>query len=245
MAYIDYILRFLTATQIERDRDTPLSLTAYHQSSAVTPSSGTISVYDAGGVAVVSGAAVTVSGSAATYTVLASAVSGKSFGAGWRVEWSLVMPDTYTHLFRNDAALVKVRYGVLTTDQDLYDLHPELSSFLPAGQTTWQAQRERAYANVYGRLEARGRPPYLIVGRTLVKEVELYEALSIVCGLQGGTGSEDNKWSRLADYYRGRADNLLNQANFTYDEVGDGTSGTRRVSARASMWLTSRNGAGL
>ena len=245
MAWTDYTPRFLTLTQIERDRDTPLSLTVYHQASAVTPSSGTVSVYDAAGVAVVSGAAVTMSGSTATYTVLASAVAGKSFGAGWRVEWTLTMPDTYSHLFRNDAALVKVRYGVLTTDQDLYDLHPELASYLPAGQTTWQAQRERAYANVYARLESRGRPPYLIVGRTGIKEIELYEALSIVCGVQGGAGSEDNKWSRLASHYAAKSEAAFNAANFTYDETGDGTTGTRRTSARASMWLTSRNGAGL
>lgn len=242
MAYIDYTPRFLTTTQIERDRDTPLSLTVYHQASSVTPTSGTISVYDAGGVEVVAGAAVTITGGAATYTVAASSVTGKSFGAGWRVEWTLLMPDTYTHLFRNDAALVKIRYGVLTTDQDLYDLHPELASFLPSGQTTWQNQRERAYANIYGRLEGRGRPPYLIVGRAAIKPLELYEALSIVCLSLGGTGADDNKWSRLAEHYRAKVESTFDAANFTYDEVGDGTSGTRRVAARSSIWLTSRYG---
>ena len=242
MAYIDYAPRFLTTTQIERDRDTPLSLTVYHQASSVTPSSGTISVYDASGSAVVSGAAVTITGGAATYTVSASSVSGKSFGSGWRVEWTLVMPDTYTHLFRNDAALVKVRYGMLTTDQDLYDLHPELSSYLPSGQTTWQIQRERAYANVYGRLESRGRPPYLIVGRAAIKPLEMYEALSIICLALSGTGSEDNKWSRLAELYRARVDQMFDTVNFSYDETGDGQSGHHRTAARSSVWLMSRYG---
>jgi hypothetical protein len=243
MAWTDYTPRFLTPTQIERDRDTPLSLTVYYGSAAVTPTSGTVTVYDVSGVEVVSAAAVTITGSAATYTVLASAVSGKSFGAGWRVEWSLTMPDTYVHLFRNDAALVKVRYSPQVTDQDLYDLHPELASFLPSGSTSWQAQRERAHANVYGRLEARGRAPYLIVSRSSIKPIELYESLSIICLGLSGTGSEDNKWSRLAEHYRQMAERAFDGANFTYDDTGDGVTATRRTPARASVWLTSRSGA--
>lgn len=240
MAWIDYTPRFLTPTQIERDRDTPLTLAIYNAGSQVTPTSGTISVYDAGGTAIVSGAAVVMPGANATYTVLSSAVAASSLGTGWRVEWSLLMPDTYTHLFRNDAALVKVRYGVQTTDQDLYDLHPELSSYLPSGQTSWQNQRERAHANVYGLLEGRGRAPYLIVSRSSIKPIELYETLAIVCLSLSGTGNDDNKWSRLAEHYRAMAARAFDSANFTYDESGDGVTGTTRRAARSSIWLTSR-----
>lgn len=241
MAWTDYTPRFLTPTQAERDRDNPLSLSVYYGASAVTPTSGTISVFDASGVEVVSSAAVTITGSAATYTLLASALTGKSYGAGWRFEWSLLMPDTFTHVFRNDGALVKVRYGPQVTDQDLYDLHPELASYLPSGSSSWQAQRERAHANVYGRLESRGRAPYLIIGRSAIKPLELYEALSIVCLSLSGTGAEDNKWSRLAEHYRTLAERAFDGANFTYDDTGEGVSVARRAPARASIWLTSRS----
>ena len=192
MAYVEYTARFLTLTQLERDRDNPLSLLVYNGASAATPSSGTFTLTNAAGTVVTTGA-VTVTGSTATYTVTAAMLAGQSFGPGWRVEWSLTMPDTYAHVYINEAACVRLRYGVQTADIDLYDMHPELASYLPSGASSWQTQRERAHANVWAMLNAKGKPPYRIVDRTGAKQIELYEALGIICGLLAGTGNEDNK----------------------------------------------------
>ena len=239
MAYVEYTARFLTLTQLERDRDNPLSLLVYNGASSATPSSGTFTLINASGSTVTSGA-VTVTGGAATYTVTSAMLSGQSFGPGWRVEWSLVMPDTYTHLYINEAACVRLRYGVQTADIDLYDLHPELASYLPSGASSWQTQRERAHANVWAMLNSKGKPPYRIVDRTGPKQIELYEALGIVCGLLAGTGNEDNKWSRLADHYRERAQRTFETASFIYDDSDDGAPGlTDRKPAVGSLWLGS------
>lgn len=239
MAYVDYTARFLTLTQVERDRDTPLTVTCYNGASAATPASGTFTLTNASGTVVTTGA-VTVTGGAATYTVTAAMMSGQSFGPGWRVEWSLVMPDTYTHVFPNEAACVRLRYGVQTADIDLYDLHPELASYIPSGASSWQTQRERAWANVWALLNSKGKPPYRIVDRTGAKQIELYEALAIVCGLLAGTGSEDNKWTRLAEHYRERATRAFETASFIYDDTDDGAPGvTDRRPAVGSLWLGS------
>lgn len=240
MAFVDYNARFLIPTQLERDRDNPLSLSIYNGASQAAPSSGTVSVYDATGTAIVSGAAISVVGSNATYTVLSTALTSLSLGAGWRVEWTLVMPDTYTHLFVNDAVLCRVRYGPQTTDQDLIDLHPDLASYLPSGETSWQKQRDRAHANVYAMLEGKGRAPYKVLSRSALKPIELYEALSIICMALSGTGAADNKWTQLAEHYRARAQQAFDSANFLYDESDDGAAGTvARTPARSSLWLTS------
>src|SRR5688572_9995415 len=125
MPRVDYVPRFLGPTYLERDRTNPLRLGLYTESGIVAPSSGTFSLYDDANTAVVSAASVTVSSSFATYDVAAATLTSHSFGSGWRVEWSLVMPDGYTHLLRNGAALVRVRLPPAASETDLLRLHPD------------------------------------------------------------------------------------------------------------------------
>lgn len=241
MSRIEYTPRFLGPTYLERDRDNALQLGAYYGGLLVAPSSGTVTIYNASNVAVVSAAAVTITSSFATYTALSSALTSQSLGSSWRIEWSLTMPDGYVHVYRNSAALVRMRLPPAATDADLYARHPELSDYLPNSETSWQDQLDLAWLDIVGWLEGKGRRPYLVVSEWSLKPLHEFETLAIVCRLLAGTGSADNKWTSLADYYAGRANTARDALTFEYDEsdTGAGVAG-KRTAAHPTVWLCGR-----
>ena len=97
MSKVAYQARFLNHAYLERERNTDLAIGLYEDGALVAPSGGEVSIFNASGVAVVNAAAVVVSGSRATYALSSSTVSAESYGSGWRVEWSLTMPDGEVH----------------------------------------------------------------------------------------------------------------------------------------------------
>lgn len=238
MAYTDYQARTTTRAYIERDRPTVLSVGMYASGALVAPSSGTVSVYNASDAAVVSGATATITGSRATYTVQAASVSAEALGAGWRVEWSLTMPDTYVHLVRQSASLVRVRHVCPVTDADLYALHPDLASYLPNGQTDWSTQIVTVWEDAQGWLESRGRRPYLVTDASALRAWIRSAALAVICRMQAGDGDQSNKWAMLADMYEAKAGTERDTLSLEYDEADIGRSdGTQRAATRPTLWL--------
>ncbi len=241
MPWTDYQTRFLTPAYLERDRATPLSLGVYTAGALAAPSSGTISIYDDSNTAVVSAAAVTVSGSMATYTLASATVSSKALGAGWRVEWSLVMPDTYTHVFRQDAALVRVRLAPVVTDTDLLERHTDLTSLRPSSQTSYEGYVLSAWRDIVGRLEGNGRRPYLIISPEALRPVHLYLTLSIIFRDFSVTVGDGSKFEALADRYEKMYQDAWAALSFTYDENDEGVgSANKKTPAQATVWLNGR-----
>ena len=238
MAYTDYQARTTTRVYIERDRPSVLSVGLYSAGALVAPSSGTVTVYNAANEAVISAASVTITSSRATYTVQTSDVSAQSYGAGWRVEWALVMPDTYTHQVRQSASLVRVRHACPITDADLYALHPDLASYLPSGQTDWSTQITAVWEDAQGWLEARGRRPYLVTDASALRPWLRAAALAVVCRSQAGDGDAANKWAQLADLYGAEAREARDGLTLEYDETDSGVSDPiRRAAAKPTLWL--------
>lgn len=241
MAWTDYAPRFLGPTYLERDRANPLRLAVHNGQSQVTPTSGTFSLYDATNTAVVSASAVTITDSYATITVAAATLTSKSLGAGWRVEWTLVMPDGNTHLFRNAAALVRVRLPPAATEADLLRLHPDLRAYLPSGQTSWQDQLDAAWEYVVvQRLEGTGKRPYLVISQSSLTAPHTFETLAIIGAALSG-GDEESRWGHFEKRYSVMAAAAWANCNFEYDETDSGQAANGlRSSASATVWLTGR-----
>jgi hypothetical protein len=238
VAWIDYQSRIRYPVHIERDRPTPLTFPLYRDGALAAPSSGTITVYNAANIAVVSAAAVTITSSVATYTVLAASVSSESLGVGWRVEWSLVMGDTNTHVYRQDASLVRCRLAPVITDLDLTARHSDLNSFLPTGSTTWQNWIEAAWEDVIGRLEGMGRRPYLILSPEALRPIHLYRTLEVICRDLSGAGDAENRWTALAEHYSAETEAAWGRCSLVYDETDSGRAdGQRRKAAVSTVWL--------
>lgn len=242
MAWVEYQARVLPGSgYIERARDTELRLPVYDDGALAAPSSGTVTIYDSANGEVVSAAAVTVTGSVATYTVSSATVASKAFGSGWRIEWTLVMPDTETHLFRQDASLVRVRLSLPITDLDLLERHSDLDDHLPSGVTTFEGYILTAWRDLLGRLEGLGRRPYLVMDSSAFRLPMTFMALEIVCRDYSAAGDPENTWWTLAEHYRERAREEWSTLTFAYDEDDDGRDdGIKRASGMTTVWLSGR-----
>lgn len=226
---------------MERARSSFLDLAVYDDGALAAPSAGTVSVFNPAGTAAVDAAAVTVTGSIATYTIAVNTLDSESFGPGWRVEWTLTMPDTNSHVFRHDAALVRVRLGPVITDVDLIARHSDLASYRPSGLSDWEDYIEESWREIEGRLEAMGRRPYLIISPQALRPVHLFLTLANIFTDFGGTGDDDNRWVRLAREYHERSEAEWRRTSLVYDEDDSGGEGSAmRDSLTPSIWLTGR-----
>lgn len=239
MAWTEYQARYLQPAYIERDRDTFLEIEVFSDGALSAPASGTVTVYTADGTAIVNAQTVTIAASKANYTIATATVVGEGLGDGWRVEWSLVMDDSQTHVFRQQGALVRVRLAPVIADADLTARHSDLTSYLPTSSSTgWQDWIIEAWREIVARLEAQGRRPYLIMTPEALRPVHLFTTLEIVCRSLGGTGDEDNRWNRLAEHYGSEKAQAWAGLNYVYDADDSGAedAGTR-TGGTSTMWL--------
>lgn len=239
MPLTEYSAQLLTPTYLELTRDNPLALPVYYDGQVCAPGSGTIVLYNPQNVAVITGTVDFVDG-VSTYTITAAALASASasLGTGWRVEWTLNMEDGYPHVFRNVASIVRVRHSCPVSTFDLVKRHPDLDEYLPSTQTSWQTQIDAVWTDTVARLEASGRRPYLITTEYALRPYVEAEVLALICLSLSGTGADDNKWTRLAEHYRDRAERAWGSMQFEYDDTDSGQSaGNRRAAATPSIWL--------
>lgn len=242
MARIEYTPRHLGRTYLERDRDNALRLGVYFGSGVVTPTSGTFSLYNSANVLVVDAAAVVMDASGfATVTVSAATLTSSALGSGWRVEWDLLMPDTYHHVYRNAASLCRVRLPPAATEADLLRLHPDLRSYLPKNQTSWQDQLDVAWEfHVAGKLETMGRRPYLVVDENALVPVHTFETLAVIGGALNPAGDPESRWGRFESRYTRKASEAWSSCSFEYDETDSGkATANKHTAASSTIWLSS------
>jgi hypothetical protein len=232
--------RFLLPDQLERGRPNALSCPVWQDAALVAPSSGTVTIYDGGGAVLVSAAAVTVTGSIATYSYTPAATI--PYGEGWRVEWSLVIAGV-THVFRNDGALVRVVLHSPITDADLFR---RVSALDPAGAAPissvadYQDFLDEAHAVIQLRLITNGNRPNLILSPSALREAYITLALALIFGDFETRLSET--YAERASEYRRQYERAWGELRFTYasTDEAEGGSSLRRRSASPTVWLTSR-----
>jgi len=240
-----YQARFRGPYQMERGKSQTLSVETRLDNAAAAPSSGTVSVYRPDGTALVDAAAVVVASSVATYTFTPAAT--EDYGKGWAVEWSLVMPDTATHDYRNSAALVRrILHPVIST-QDLYELHPDLdptaTGSVAASGETWQSQIAAAFADTIDRLIEEANDTSKIISAYSLRRILLYETLVLIARHLGSTLPDGNAWERLENTYERLARGAWSTASFDVVATEEDTTPADpdvRDAAEASVWLSGR-----
>ena len=124
---------------LERGRDQLVKLEVYRAGSLQAPGSGTFSLFDPDGVAVVDAQAITVASSRAQYTIPASAIPTTTpVGEGWQEEWILTSPGGVTRTFRRYAAVVLRALFPVVTDADLLACYSDLDDLRPADRASYQ-----------------------------------------------------------------------------------------------------------
>lgn len=236
-----YSARFMYPTFIERGRDNVIKCAVYRDGAIVAPSSGTVSVYDEDGSTVVDAQAVTIPTNVAQFNVTNATTSGLSLNENWRVEWSLAMPDSVTHTFRNDGALVRAALYPVLTDADLYR---RVSSLDPSGTdvitnaTTYQEYRDEAWNAIQLRLIRLGNRPNLVVSPTALREAHLLLSLAYI--FEDLSTRLNEAYEGRAEMYRRHYDQEFKRLTFKYDTDDDGTAdATSRRNAYPTVWLGS------
>tara|TARA_R100001530_G_scaffold124435_2_gene92638 strand:- start:10169 stop:10912 length:744 start_codon:yes stop_codon:yes gene_type:complete len=235
--------RFLLPDLMERGRANVLSCPLWQDGALVAPTEAgsTITIWDGPGTEQVSAAAITVTGSIATYSHTPAA--SVSYGEGWRVEWSLIVAGV-THVVRNDGALVRNVLYPGVTDADLFRRHRALdpSSSSPLSSvTSYQDYRDEAWATLMGRLIAKGDRPNLILSPSALRDVHLALTLALIFA-DFSTSLNETYGEKAADY-REQYQDAWADLNFIYaasDEDDQGTPDTRRA-AVPSIWLSGRH----
>lgn len=236
--------RFLAPDYLVQAQDNVISCPLWQAGALVAPtqSGSTVSVYDASGVAVVSAAAVTVTGSTATYTIPAASLpSSRSRGMGWRVEWSLIVSGAST-VYRNSAGLIRSRLAPVVTDNDLFRRE---SSIDPSGdapissKANFQAYLDEAWVTLLGRLAGKGSLPHLIMEPSALRECHLFLALHLI--FEDFRSLQNDLWAEKAKDYEARFDKSWADLKFEYDSTDSGASdGRRKRSAHPTIWLCGR-----
>ena len=202
-----------------------------------------MTIYDAANAEIVSAAAVSVVASVAQYTITAATTASLDTEEGWRVEWSLVMPDGVTHVFRVEAALVLRRLYPTITDLDIFRRESGLD---PSGAdpittlSDYQDYIDEADEDVQLHLIERGNRPNLITSPSALHLIWLFTALHLIFR-DLSTRLNPTYADRAREYGEDLA-RAWASASFLYDDDDDGqANSTNRRAAQPSIWLCGRD----
>jgi hypothetical protein len=226
-----YQARFETPEFLERGRNNPIECRVYSGSDTlVAPTSGTVSVYDSAGTAVVDAAAVTVASSKATYTVLSTALTDRALEAGWRVEWTLLI-SSVTHVFRQSAILCRRILYNPVTEADLLRRHQDLDSLRESARSSYQDEIDEAWAETQNAIVARGNRPNLITDPSSLRAFVLHKTLGLVYE-NFWHGTQQDAYRLLFERHYEAAKTEWDAVAWQYDRDEDGvgdTGGTARA----------------
>jgi len=225
---------------LERNREQVVKLEVYRAGAIQAPGSGTFSLFDPGGVAIVDAEAISVVTSRAQYTIPAAVLPLTTpVGEGWQEEWVLTSPGGVTRTFRRSCAVVLRALFPVISDVDLLACYTDLDDLRPADQTSYQGYIDEAWRRVIGRLVARGRFPYLVLDPWSLREYTLETTLALVFADFGSSVGE-GRYVELAEMHKRTAAAAWRNLNFIYDEDHDGKpSGSgKRDSAHPVIFLS-------
>ena len=231
-----YQARFVLPEELERGREETISCPVYYEGALVAPTSGAVTVLNASGNALVDAASVTVSGDVAQYTISSSLLDSESFADGWLVKWVLVI-NSKTYTFNNDASLVRYRLYPVLTDVDLFKRVPALNPSDAATITTdsnFQGFLEEAWIELMLRVIEAGNRPNLIMSPTSLRGVHLYKTLELIYRDLGSYNQPE--YLEEANRYESLYESAFSKLNFRYDSNEDGRPQEKR-SAVGQIWL--------
>ena len=246
MAYADTLYSARLGHEfLIRGRDNVIKCPVYRDGALAAPSSGTVSVYDSSGALVVSAAAVTVTGSVAQRTVTTATLTPYDYGDGWRVEWSLVMPDGVTHLFLAEAALTRRALYPVVTDADLIARVPALSPSATQRITrdaNYQAVIDEAWRILIDRLIRHGNTPWWLADPMCTREPHLLLTLSLKFrDLAVYTEADGGLYAQEAARYEAAYEQAYRDAHSRILRDAAASQTVRRQSPSPTLW-TCRGG---
>lgn len=218
-----YSFPFSTPDYLQRARSQVLRMPAYYGGTLVAPASGTFTLYNSSGVAVVSAAAVTITASVATYTLLDSVIPvSTSTGDGWIEYWALTMPDGTVRTPRRTAAISLYELFPTVSLADVRALQSNVNELLQNAQDpTGQDKLAYIWGMVHRKIGMGGKKPYLILNPEALHEIVLNGWLWLI-NRDNRASVGDGTYKELALEYKEAFDDALKTAQLQYDTEEDG-----------------------
>lgn len=239
-----YTARLIGPEIIEAGRNNVVQCPVYSAGAIVTPSAGTITIYDQNNGAI-SASAVTVVGGVAQATVTAGALVNNQPSDGWRFEWALTIASV-VFTFRRDGSLVYRRLYPVVTDVDLMRSHTDLARRMPTTEASYQDYLDEAWARIESQLINTGKRPWLIMAPSALRDVHVYQTLVLIFRDFATAGPQTAEWEMMLHY-----EALLERAYgvLTYPQCeqttgkAEGQPGAR-TALQGTMWAGSRRNGG-
>ena len=212
-----------------------LQCPVYRGGQLVAPTGGTVTLYDDGNNVIVNAQTVTISNSIASYSVSGATTSGLDLARGWRVEWSLTMPDGLAHTFRNEAGLVRCVPFPVVSELALYRRCPALDPAGPAcitRSTDYQPAIDDAWITIRNRLDELGTRVELIVSPTRLRESHILLTLAVIFD---DLASRNPAHQATAESYRKQFEAAWARSSIEIDTDDDGEGDTVRPT-RPPLW---------
>jgi len=220
-----------------------LKCPVYISGALTAPTSGTVSIYDASGAALVSAQSVTITSNIAQYSY--TPASTLSLSEDWYVVWDLVIGDE-TYRFQNEAMLVKSRLVCPVTTSDIWKLVPSLdqTGSKPMTAMTAAAQDgliQEAWNSVQLKLIQAGRRPWLVVSPYALRDVVINTALALIFAAL--SSRLDDAFTPQSMRYYELAENAWKLVKLKHNEDDDNAIDAGRISGSkrpAVVWLGGR-----
>lgn len=234
-----YSTDFRTVDLIARGVTTIVRCPVYRAGALATPSAGTVTIYDDANTAIVTAANVTITDGVAVYSVAGATTTGLTLSDGWRISWSLTLPDAAVYVAENSAALCRHVPQMPVAEAAIYARVPALNPDNPGRISTrrdYSSTLEDAWTQIREMLLAKGRRHELIVTATRLREPMLLLVLALVFE-DLATGMQDGSAHRAtATEYRRQFSLAWGALSFEYDQDDDGQP-DRRETTGATTWL--------
>lgn len=239
MAKTRYTARLQQRELIEYGIDNLLECPVYRNDLLVLPTSGSISIYNATGTAIVSGGSITFPDSVASYTLTSGTIAGQALSEGWRIEWTLVVGG-FTYVFRNQASLVKYRLYPVITGLDIAARMRALDVDEPGVLTSranHQSAIDEADIKIQAELQKLGNRPWLVANPADLREAWLTRAIAIEFS---SLSAQNSQLLEVAREWNELANRAFDDTKIMLDWDQDGAaedSGTTRPARSGGTWL--------
>lgn len=231
-----YTLRHGLPQMIERAKTQTVRASIHLDGVAIAPTSGTYSLLDDNGAAVVTGAVV-LNGTDGTYSVSSASIPATLSPSDlWQEKWELNLNGTDYTFYRSAYLVLRVLYPVVT-DADLIQRHTELSKLKAKNITSYQPYLDVEWEALQRRLIEQGKRPQLVLDSFSLATYHTYRALHVIyldCATSGAV-----QYLKLAEFYAAEAEKQWSRIQFRYDADEDGVNNDNTQTAESSVFLSS------
>jgi hypothetical protein len=211
-------VEILSEDQAVKGYDFPIAVNFWETGAQLTPVSGTITVKDPSGTAVVSSVAMTLATKTLTYTLAAANLDTLWENAIIEIDY-LVSTTHFKAVFFFDCVLNMLKCNVI--DADLKNYAPLLADELWSSETNYDRLIQEAFRLVKRGIKDKGRRPFMIIDGAQIRELIILKTFELIT-FDFAKSTEDIWWARY-EKYRAGYDSSFEKLIVKYDEDQSGT----------------------